>query len=44
MFHKKLMKRLVRARHTDESCKEKYMNIGYAFIIIDLICVRCLDT
>ena len=21
-----------------------YMNIGYAFIIIDLICVRCMET
>ena len=39
-----LMKRLVKARHTDRTCKEKYMNIVYAFIIIDLICVSCLDT
>ena len=38
------MNRLVKERHTDKTCKEKYMNIVYAFIIIDLICVRCLET
>ena len=39
-----LMKRLVKARHADNTCKEKYLNIVYAFIIIELICARCLDT
>ena len=39
-----LINRLVKERHTDKTCKEKYMNIGYAFIIIDLICVRCMES
>ena len=38
-----LTKRLVKARHTDKTCKEKYMNIVYAFIIIDIVCVRFME-